>query len=185
MIDWFRGHVAAQKIAGYRLVAGAAGYFVRDVGTAVFFTLAFVLGDRWIFTFLPDGWDQRRARVAPDWLVLGVLVGCGVTVPLWLGTGLFVVAAIIVMARRAELRSTLDAGLPLALAATSAWLAWANRPGPGEVCPALPASGECRTYSNPWPFAVAAVVLLLVAVAVEFRRSRRSRLHDSAHSQSS
>ncbi len=186
MIAWFRRHVAAQKIALYLFVAVLVGYAVRDVGTTVFLTLAFVLGDRWIFTFLPDGWDQRRARVAPDWLVLGGLVGYGVTVPVWVGVILFVIAVIVVSARRAELRSTVDAGLPLALAATSAWLAWTNRPGPGEVCPAAPAIGECRTYMNPWPFAVAAVVLLLVAVAVEFRRSKRSRLHgSSARSRSS
>ncbi len=172
MVKWFRGHVVAQKLALYLFVAGLAASASRDAGTAVFLTLAFVLSDRWIFTFLPPRWDQQRVRVAPDWLILGLLVGCGVTLPLWIGVFPLGVAAAVANAKRADLKRTLDSGLPLGLAPISAWLAWVNRGGPGTVCPGGTAAGKCATYLAPWPFALAAVVFVLLAVAVELRRSK-------------
>ena len=169
MVGWFRDHVVVQKLALYLAVAAMYAYFLGAAWIVILLTVAFVLGDGWVFTFLPAGWDPERARVSTSWLVIGVLLGSAVTGPLWFTVVVLAVVAVVVAARHAKLRRTLDAGVPLSLAAASAWLAWANRSGPGTVCRA---DADCQTYFSPWPFAVVAVVLVFVTFAVERRRAR-------------
>jgi hypothetical protein len=57
------------------------------------------------------------------------------------------------------------AGLPVA------YVAWLNRGGPGQVCTRDSRAISCTDEWSPWPFAVVAVVLFVVGVAV-FTRQR-------------
>lgn len=176
MLDWFRRHVAAQKILLYLSVVAVSWYFVRDVRTTAFFTLAFVLNDDWIFTLLPAGWDRRRARGVVKWMLIGLLVGFGVVSPLWFAWFPLGVAVIVAVVDRADLRLAIDVGVPLGLAMITGFLAWTNRLGPGEVCRSYGADQECTRYIDPRPWALAAVALTLAAVVVQIRRVRRLRV---------
>ena len=53
------------------------------------------------------------------------------------------------------------------------YVAWLNRDGPGEVCTSTATSQACTDEWSPWPFVVAALVLVLAGLLV-FARGRRS-----------
>ena len=61
-------------------------------------------------------------------------------------------------------------GLLTGAAVPVVYVAWLNRDGPGEVCTHTATSTSCDNEWSPWPFLVAAVVLVVAGILVFLRR---------------
>jgi hypothetical protein len=113
---------------------------------------------------------RRRWFVA--WMLVGALIGlvfaaAFASLPLLP----FVAAGIILLARGERVRGAsgalVGAALPLLL------VAYLNRHGPGEYCTAIPGGEKCGDEWSPWPWLIAAL-LLIAAGVIGFRRSARA-----------
>ncbi len=178
MFAWFRRHEAARKVLFYLGVAALLAITTRELRTSVVITLALVLfADDWTLTVLPPTWDRERARGAVRWVTVGLLVGFGVTVPLWFGFLPLLLAIVVVVGARADLWASADVGVFLGPAAWSAVVAWASDVDSGRVCVFSGYGQECTTDLSARSLVFAAVALALVAGVVQARRVRRLRAH--------
>jgi hypothetical protein len=118
----------------------------------------------------------------PSWLQFAVWALCGATAALVLlaafAWGPLAVAPAAAFAGLAVLIGGANISAIGTIAGAGAWgflLAWLNRGGPGDVCHAVSGGTQCDQEWAPWPFAVAALVLIGVAVTVFVMARRRAR----------
>lgn len=119
--------------------------------------------------------DQLRA--GPVGFVLWALVGAGMALGISV-IGLFTAPVALVLALvLLWLGQGTDAagfGLLAGPAAVAGLIAYLNRSGPGAVCSHSGGGLTCEDESNPWPWLVAAIALLLLSVLL-YARARRQR----------
>lgn len=113
------------------------------------------------------------------WFVVGALYVWGFLGMLSIGVPLLLLALVstVVGALLPQLRGP-EAGAALVGAATGpAFVAWSNRHGPGTWCETSTSGGgtmtSCTEQWAPWPFAVAALVLLGLGAAAFVAACRR------------
>ncbi|MBC3839342.1 hypothetical protein GXW82_01375 [Streptacidiphilus sp. 4-A2] len=116
---------------------------------------------------------KRDLLLFTGWMLTGALamgaLGAVFALPVFLLLGALAGGMLALMAGRRDTRRGLP-GLLAAAALPLALLTWGNRHGPGEYC----AHGACQDgLANPWPFGIAAAVLLALAVALLLRLRRR------------
>jgi hypothetical protein len=109
------------------------------------------------------------------WVLLGAGVGAGFGLGI-LG-GLFVALALLVLAGVLVARQGLrpaQLGVVTGLGALPLAIAWLNRRGPGQYCSeGVTGASACVLQSNPWPYVLVGVVVVVVGVVL-FRRVRRA-----------
>ena len=103
----------------------------------------------------------------PWWLVVGALVSFGFLAGFTIGIPLLLLGVVLAGAGVA-LTGTRNAGvtaLPAGIGLPLLSIAWLNRDGPGTICTTSAAITSCEEQWNPWPWMVAAVLLVLLSVA--------------------
>jgi hypothetical protein len=107
------------------------------------------------------------------WGLAGALFGMGVLALLSIGIVLLAAAMLLtaVGIMLPALRNRSAVAVPSGVACALLYLAWINRDGPGDVCETTGLETKCTEQWSPWPFLVAA--LLLVAVSVALARHLR------------
>jgi hypothetical protein len=118
----------------------------------------------------------------PSWLQFAVWAWCGATAALALlaafAWGPLAIAPAAVAAGLAVLIGGANVSAVGAVAGVGTWglpLAWLNRGGPGDVCHAMSGGSQCDQESAPWPFVVAALVVVGVSVTMFVVVRRRAR----------
>ncbi|WP_146844173.1 hypothetical protein [Cellulomonas terrae] len=108
------------------------------------------------------------------WALLGAGVGAGLG--LGIPGGLFVALALVLVGGLLVVRQGLrpaQLGVVTGLAALPFALAWLNRRGPGPFCSGgVTGASACVVQSNPWPYVLVGVALVVVGVVL-FVRTRR------------
>jgi len=108
------------------------------------------------------------------WVLLGAGIGAGLG--LGIPGGLFVALALVLVGGVLVVRQGLrpaQLGVVTGLGALPFSLAWLNRRGPGQYCTeGVTGVSACVVQSNPWPFVLVGVALVVVGVVL-FRRLRR------------
>jgi hypothetical protein len=102
------------------------------------------------------------------WLAVGALLVFGFLAQLTIGAPFFllgVVLAVVGALRRAT-RSFAVSALPAGLALPLLYVAWLNRDGPGTVCTTTTFSQTCEEQWDPWPWVIAAVLMVAVSVGL-------------------
>ena len=102
------------------------------------------------------------------WGVVGALLGFGVAALLTVGI-VFLLAGVlltVVGALVPALRNRSAVAIPSGVACLVLYLAWLNRDGPGNVCQTTGLETRCVDEYSPWPFLVAAVVLVATSFAL-------------------
>ncbi len=102
------------------------------------------------------------------WGVVGALLGFGVAALLTVGI-VFLLAGVlltVVGALVPALRNRSAVAIPSGVACLVLYLAWLNRDGPGNVCQTTGLETRCVDEYSPWPFLIAAVVLVATSVAM-------------------
>lgn len=107
-----------------------------------------------------------------------VLVGCGYGFALLgaLSIGVFILPFALIATALLLRRPTALAGLPGALGGVglaALFVAYANRNGAGNVCTHTTTSVSCAQEWSPWPWLVAGLLLIVVAVSWFAVRRRR------------
>lgn len=109
------------------------------------------------------------------WVLLGTGVGAGLG--LGIPGGLFVALALLLVGGLLVVRQGLrpaQLGVVTGLSALPFALAWLNRHGPGTFCSGgVTGASACVVQSNPWPYVLVGLVLVVVGVLL-FRRLRRA-----------
>ena len=108
------------------------------------------------------------------WALLGAGIGAGFG--LGIPGGLFVALALVlvggVLVARQGVRPA-QLGVVTGLGALPLAIAWLNRRGPGQFCAeGVTGASACVAQSNPWPFVLVGLVVVVVGVVL-FRRLRR------------
>ena len=119
--------------------------------------------------------DRGEWRWFLAWAVVGALGSFGLLAALSIGVLFLGAAGGLVALLLSRYPSSVRGlwGLLAGAAVSAGFLAWTNREGPGEVCHVSATETACSEQWNPWPFAIAAVVMLGLGVAL-FLRSRRN-----------
>ncbi|KQR16854.1 hypothetical protein ASF78_05820 [Cellulomonas sp. Leaf334] len=108
------------------------------------------------------------------WVLLGAGIGAGFG--LGIPGGLFVALALLLVGGLLVVRQGLQPaqlGVVTGLAALPFALAWLNRRGPGTFCSeGVTGASACVVQSNPWPYVLVGVVVVVVGVVL-FVRTRR------------
>lgn len=109
------------------------------------------------------------------WVLVGVGIGAGFG--LGIPGGLFVALALLLVGGVLVVRHGLrpaQLGVVTGLAALPFALAWLNRRGPGTFCSGgVTGASACVVQSNPWPYVLVGVAVVVVGVVL-FRRLRRA-----------
>ena len=119
---------------------------------------------------------ERGAAIA-WWTLTGAVGGFGLAGLLTVGVVILpvAVAMTVVGVLVPRLRDESMAAVLAGLAVPALWIAWLNREGPGLVC-STSASGEtCVEEWSPWPFLIAAVLLVAAAASLYVLLSRALR----------
>ena len=127
---------------------------------------------------------QSRTRPRPGpgatfgsiayWILVGALSGLGIAGLMTIGILLLAAAAalfLIALFVPAVVKAALPAAL-IGVAAAPLFIAWLNRNGPGEYC----RPDGCTEQWDPWPFATAGIVLMLIGAALTWYALRRPRI---------
>jgi hypothetical protein len=115
--------------------------------------------------------DRRWVGFAA-WTVVGAVVSFSMLIFPTLGLLLLAVAIAIMAAVRSTRRSAagafIGAGIPLL------YVAWADRNGPGNLCEHTATSTSCGQVSDPWPWLLVGIALIVLGAAVHGIRTLRS-----------
>ncbi len=106
------------------------------------------------------------------WLLGGLLGGFGVVSLPSIGMFLLAGAALVLILAGVVSRGR---GWPLPLVGAAVpmfWVAWLHRGGPGTRCWEGETTSGCDELLNPWPFALAGLALLGLAVGLLFASRR-------------
>jgi len=121
---------------------------------------------------------------APSWPRFGICAAAGATAALsllvlgTLGLPIAIVAGVVV-SRRSLRTSWL--GALAGVGALLLFVAYMQRRGPGTVCWHSATASGCDQYLNPWPWLIAGVLLVAVAVGaqLQLKRHRNSSPEDA------
>ena len=102
------------------------------------------------------------------WAVVGAAAGLGIVGLLTIG-GIFLAVAVVMAiagARSPRFHNRSAWMVLVGAAAAPLLLAWFNRDGPGRVCDVDGSVTTCADEWSPWPFLVAAIVLVATGTAL-------------------
>lgn len=117
--------------------------------------------------------DGDSVRAFVGWCLAGAAGGLGVLSILTVGP--FVLLATLFLSAWLLWRFSFGwamGGLLSGAALPLLYVAWLNRDGPGQVCTRTATSETCGDEWTPWPFVMAAVLLVVAGVVVLTRRPR-------------
>ena len=108
------------------------------------------------------------------WVVLGAVGALGfLTLAV---IGLVPIIGIVWIGTRPSVRNSWFGGLA-GVGAALLFVAYLQRRGPGPVCWHTATASGCDDYMNPWPWLIAGVALIAIAVIAQVRRMRTDAGH--------
>jgi len=107
---------------------------------------------------------------ALGWLGVGILAGVGLLGILTIGIVLLALAgSLAALLIHRGLGAGWGSGVLAGLATATAYLAWTNGRGPGDICVVRGDEQACTQYLDPRPWALATAVLVALAVVLHVR----------------
>lgn len=110
----------------------------------------------------PPAWAYLWWLAVGALVVFGFLAGFTIGIPFLLLGCVLAIAGAAIRATRSLAMTAVAAGFALPLF----YIAWLNRDGPGTICTKGATYQSCEEQSNPWPWAVAGVLLIAATLVL-------------------